>query len=169
MDKQETHCTQVRHLPLSNLPPQVIEDLVAQLRNNHHLDGAYTESGLPVLGFRLPPKDVKETRTRDFADIRIFPALFAGELGAFLAMRARFVRTGEASHVAIPASSAIASRVLPGKFYSVFFHGHHPLFALEWESFVHSDISASWLSLGASEPASGRRFKTSQLGSCLVM
>jgi hypothetical protein len=27
----------------------------------------------------------------------------------------------------------------------------------------------AYLSLGASEPASGRRFKTSQLGSCLVM
>lgn len=137
----QTHGSEIS---LASLDADVIERLRGELRERHHLDGAYADSTRPVLMFRLPPEALKILDRGDKPDIKILPVLHEGEFGSHLLIRARFRPTGEASYVALPATSPVSSRLIHDEFYAVFARGLKPVFASQWNLRSSGDFLDVW-------------------------
>lgn len=149
---QKTLCTLKKRLSVTALPQTLLNSLKEGLRASHHLDGSYGEWSHPVLAFRVPPAAAKMSDHLYEEGVKVFPVLHMGEFGASFVVRARFQKTGEASHVAVPFATTLCDRLRDGSFSTVFFHGLRPVLALDWHLSAGSDLAERWPAFRQHEP-----------------
>ena len=130
----------VRPVAIEALDHDVLQCLLADLSQRHHLDGVHTSWTLPVLGFRLPASVAKYPRFGADKDIAILPVICESVFGAQFTVQATFPTVGDATHVAIPHTSPVFRQFRDGHFFAVFVSRQQPVFAFE-VGVVHEDIT----------------------------
>lgn len=135
-------------IPVHSIDSTVLNRLITELHDKHHLDGTYGNWTKPILMFRLPP-DLARQPGSEFQPLDVSPFAHIGSLGTFLGVRVLFTETRHVSHVAIPRTSSLFEQLRGVPFCAVFVRHTKPIGAFELSLPQGKEVDNIWEELSA--------------------